>query len=246
MNVRWDKSWVGNTGTSSFYGVLAVNRFAGAKEIKRGYRSKALEYHPDRNPNDAHAEAMFKNVNNAYQVLSDPQKRIRYNSMLDMSARDGQLFTIVVRELCNNDFSFGKEAYCTLRELYQHDGNFDRLYNARHGETVNDETVQEPTWSDIVNDAAQSCYDTVSRGYNGLVSRIKNFPWKTSAKVAAGIAGLGIGYHIAMSDIVQDRVQNVPLEEIVEPCESARMDYMNANTDVERINARHQIKQSCK
>jgi curved DNA-binding protein len=64
-----------------YYKELGVARGAGADEIKRAYRKLAMQYHPDRNPGDKQAEDRFKEINEAYQVLSDPQKRSRYDQL---------------------------------------------------------------------------------------------------------------------------------------------------------------------
>ena len=56
-----------------------MSKTANDEEIKKAYRSLARKYHPDVNPNDASAETMFKDINEAYQVLSDPQKRASYD-----------------------------------------------------------------------------------------------------------------------------------------------------------------------
>src|SRR4030088_375326 len=63
-----------------YYEVLGVSRTASAEELKRAYRKLALQFHPDRNPDDPQAEARFKEVNEAYEVLSDQSKRQRYDS----------------------------------------------------------------------------------------------------------------------------------------------------------------------
>ncbi|MDX1532506.1 MAG: molecular chaperone DnaJ [Rhodothermales bacterium] len=62
-----------------YYEVLGVSKAAAPDEIKKAYRKKALQYHPDRNPGDAEAEAHFKEAAEAYEVLSDPDKRARYD-----------------------------------------------------------------------------------------------------------------------------------------------------------------------
>ncbi len=62
------------------YQVLGVGRGASAEEIKKAYRKLAREYHPDRNPDDPKAEERFKEVQGAYDVLSDPQKREEYDA----------------------------------------------------------------------------------------------------------------------------------------------------------------------
>lgn len=62
-----------------FYAVLGVGRKADEKEIKSAYRKLARKYHPDVNPNDKSAEAKFKEVSEAYEVLGDPEKRSLYD-----------------------------------------------------------------------------------------------------------------------------------------------------------------------
>jgi len=62
-----------------YYEVLGVDRNATDEDIKRAYRKLAKKYHPDLNPGDAEAEAKFKEINEAYKVLSDPQARAQYD-----------------------------------------------------------------------------------------------------------------------------------------------------------------------
>lgn len=62
-----------------YYEVLGVARGADEGELKRAYRKQAMKYHPDRNPDDAEAEAKFKEVNEAYDVLKDAEKRQQYD-----------------------------------------------------------------------------------------------------------------------------------------------------------------------
>src|SRR5258708_23243298 len=62
-----------------YYDILGVNRGAGEDELKKAYRRRAIQFHPDRNPGNKEAEERFKELNEAYQVLSEPEGRAEYD-----------------------------------------------------------------------------------------------------------------------------------------------------------------------
>jgi curved DNA-binding protein len=64
-----------------YYKILGVNRDANERDIKRAYRRLARQFHPDVNPDDQRAEEKFKEINEAYEVLGDPDKRTRYDRL---------------------------------------------------------------------------------------------------------------------------------------------------------------------
>jgi curved DNA-binding protein len=64
-----------------YYKILGVERNASEDDIRKAYRKLAMQYHPDRNPNDKQAEERFKEINEAYQVLNDPKKRTHYDRL---------------------------------------------------------------------------------------------------------------------------------------------------------------------
>jgi curved DNA-binding protein len=66
-----------------YYAVLGIDKTAGADHIKKAYRKLALKYHPDKNPGDKKAEERFKEITEAYAVLSDPEKRQQYDQFGD-------------------------------------------------------------------------------------------------------------------------------------------------------------------
>lgn len=69
------------TGYKNYYDVLGVNRGADSKEIKKAYRKLARQYHPDLNPGDKASEERFKEINEAYEVLNDEDKRAQYDRL---------------------------------------------------------------------------------------------------------------------------------------------------------------------
>ncbi len=79
-----------------YYEVLNIHKGASEEEIKRAYRSKAKKYHPDLNPDNKEAETSFKEANEAYEILSDPEKKSRYDRFghagVDPQAGGGQGF----------------------------------------------------------------------------------------------------------------------------------------------------------
>src|ERR1700749_558059 len=79
-----DASYHGTTGVVDFqdyYALLGVPRTASEKEIQSAFRKLARQHHPDANPGNPEAEATFKRINEAYEVLSDSDKRKKYDQL---------------------------------------------------------------------------------------------------------------------------------------------------------------------
>ena len=103
-----------------YYDVLGVSKSASADEIKKAFRKLAIKYHPDRNPGDKEAEAKFKEVNEAYEVLKDDAKRQRYDQFgragVDGNASWGNPFQGFNGQ--NVHFDFGGDGFADLNDLF--------------------------------------------------------------------------------------------------------------------------------
>lgn len=76
--------------TRDLYNILGLDKSASADDVKRAYRVLARRWHPDKNPNDAEADARFKDITEAYRTLSDPEKRARYDRLGPLYTEDGR------------------------------------------------------------------------------------------------------------------------------------------------------------
>ena len=76
----------------NYYEVLGVSKTASDEEIKKAYRAKALQYHPDKNQGNAAAEEMFKKINEAYSVLSDSKNPFTYHPFAQEADDDDSMF----------------------------------------------------------------------------------------------------------------------------------------------------------
>ncbi|MCI0586812.1 MAG: molecular chaperone DnaJ [Planctomycetes bacterium] len=105
-----------------FYEILGVEKGASPEEIKRAYRKLAFEHHPDRNPNDAQAEKKFKELAEAYDVLSDPTKRAQY----DRFGREG--VGAGAGGFAPRDFTNVEEIFRTFGDIFGGGSIFEDLF----------------------------------------------------------------------------------------------------------------------
>ncbi|MFQ5571625.1 MAG: DnaJ domain-containing protein, partial [Rhodothermales bacterium] len=125
----------------NYYDTLGVSEKAGAEEIKKVYRKLAREYHPDRNPDKPNAEARFKEIQEAYSVLSDPKKRREYDMMR------------------KNPFGAFGSGFSTR--------NGDRFYRAPDGTYVRYPSADDTSDFDLFGDSLGGIGDFFSRLFGG-------------------------------------------------------------------------------
>ncbi len=106
---------------ADYYTILGVSRDASSEEMKRVYRKMALKYHPDRNPGDKEAEQRFKEAAEAYEVLSDPEKR----SLYDRWGREG------LRGVPARDFGHIENIFDLFGEIFGGHSIFEEFFGTR-------------------------------------------------------------------------------------------------------------------
>ena len=112
-----------------YYEVLGLKKGASDDEIKKAFRKMAMKYHPDRNPGDKEAEEKFKEINEAYAVLSDPESW-RYGPLLHLSYVRGHAPAIYFRNSI-----FGRS--CNTAENTRFDDSFSRSNSFKLQQTSN-------------------------------------------------------------------------------------------------------------
>jgi DnaJ-class molecular chaperone len=112
-----------------YYQILGVGRAASEKEIKQAYRRLARKHHPDLNPGDKSAEARFKEINAAYEVLSDPEKRKKYDQFGDQWEYAEQFAKAGGQERVRWDFGKGGTTF-----EYGDAGDFGDIFSSLFGD----------------------------------------------------------------------------------------------------------------
>jgi curved DNA-binding protein len=118
-----------------YYKILGVSRDATQDQIKKAFRKLAVKYHPDKNPGNKEAEAMFKEITEAYEVLSDPEKRRRYDQLGESWKRtEGEKYDDWFAR--NADIFRGEEFYdftADAEEIFRRMGGFSDFFESLFG-----------------------------------------------------------------------------------------------------------------
>lgn len=174
-----------------YYKVLGVERKASEAEIRKAYRDLAKRYHPDRNPDNKQAEERFKEINEAYQVLSDPEKRKVYD-------RVGSDYSSWQRRGATGDFNWGDYGegfpggtrvninYEDLEDILGGAGGggvggFSDFFRTIFGRDVETETRARP------QGYQQQLDITMDEAYRGTTRLIQNNGSQKQVRIPAGV-----------------------------------------------------------
>jgi len=169
-----------------YYKILGVERKASADDIRKAYRKLAMQHHPDKNPGDKKAEDKFKEINEAYQVLSDEQKRARYDQL---GSAYSNFRTSGGRP---GDFQWDdwfqqnaqqQRGYASAEDPFGGAGGFSDFFRSIFGEAVR---------SSARNQAAQQGYQqevdiTFDEAYKGTMRQLQTNARKLQVRIPAGV-----------------------------------------------------------
>jgi curved DNA-binding protein len=169
-----------------YYKILGVERKANADDIRKAYRKLAMQHHPDKNPGDKKAEDKFKEINEAYQVLSDDQKRARYDQL---GSAYSNFRTSGGRP---GDFQWDdwfqqnaqqQRGYANTEDPFGGAGGFSDFFRSIFGEAVR---------SSARSQAAQQGYQqqvdiTFQEAYEGTTRQLQTNARKLQVRIPAGV-----------------------------------------------------------
>ncbi|MBL8091369.1 MAG: J domain-containing protein [Anaerolineales bacterium] len=174
-----------------YYKILGVDRKASADAIRSAYRKLAMKYHPDKNPGDKKAEDRFKEINEAYQVLSDDSKRAKYDQLgsayTNFRGRGGRASDFQWDDWFNQNAGQqrgGYQGYQNVEDPFGGGGinNFSDFFRMMFGEAMR---------SSVRNQAAQGYEQeaqiTFDEAYNGTTRQLHSNGKKLNVKIPAGV-----------------------------------------------------------
>lgn len=143
-----------------YYKILGISRNATQEEIRDAYRRLAKKYHPDVNKGNKEAEEKFKDINEAYQVLGDPEKRKKYDAMLNMGVGPSGVYTGVGGDW---NFNFSDMGFPDLEDL------FSSIFGTVGGEKRNQEKGEDIEVERVISLEEVLKGTVVDVSYNRLV-----------------------------------------------------------------------------
>lgn len=173
-----------------YYQILGVPRDADEKEIRRAYRKLARKYHPDVNPGDAEAAEKFKSINEAYEVLSDPEKRRKYDQF-------GQAWQRYQQAGARGGFDWspwihttpGTYSYATVDDLEDLFGGvgFSEFFETLFGRVTGGSRSRAGVPPRRGSDVRQPVSITLSEAYHGTTRLVTKNGRRLEVRIPAGV-----------------------------------------------------------
>jgi curved DNA-binding protein len=171
-----------------YYKILGVERKASVDDIRKAYRKLAMQFHPDKNPGDKKAEDKFKEINEAYQVLSDEQKRARYDQLgsaySNFRTRGGR----------PGDFQWddwfqqngGQRGYGNAEDPFGGAGGFSDFFRSIFGEAVRTSARNQAAQQQ--QQGFQQAVDiSFQEAYEGTARQLQSNGRKLQVRIPAGV-----------------------------------------------------------
>ena len=203
-----------------YYKVLGVERKASADDIRKAYRKLAMQHHPDKNPGDKKAEDKFKEINEAYQVLSDEKKRARYDQLgsaySDFRTSGGRPGDFQWDDWFQQNAQQQRGSGNTQQDPFGGAGGFSDFFSAIFGEAVrssarNQAAQQQQGYQQEVDISFQEAYEGATRQLQTNARKLQvRIPAgvKTGSKVrVAGAGPEGLDLYLIVNVTDEDRFE---------------------------------------
>ncbi|MDO9300951.1 MAG: DnaJ C-terminal domain-containing protein [Anaerolineales bacterium] len=172
-----------------YYKILGVERKASADDIRKAYRKLAMQHHPDKNPGDKKSEDKFKEINEAYQVLSDEQKRARYDQL---GSAYSNFRTGGGRP---GDFQWddwfqqggGQRGSGNTQDPFGGAGGFSDFFSAIFGEAVRSSARNQAAQQQQLQGYQQEVDITFQEAYEGTSRQLQSNGRKLQVRIPAGV-----------------------------------------------------------
>ncbi len=172
-----------------YYKILGVERKASADDIRKAYRKLAMQHHPDKNPGNKKAEDKFKEINEAYQVLSDDQKRARYDQL---GSAYSNFRTSGGRP---SDFQWddwfqqsgGQRGYGNVDDSFGGAGGFSDFFRAIFGEAMRSSARNQAAQQQQMQGYQQDVEISFQEAYEGTSRQLQTNGRKLQVRIPAGV-----------------------------------------------------------
>lgn len=172
-----------------YYKILGVDRKASADEIRTTYRKLAMKYHPDKNPGDKKAEERFKEINEAYQVLSDDAKRAKYDQLgsaySSFRGHGGRASDFQWDDWFTQSAGQRGRAYTNVNDVFGDGGvsGFSDFFRAIFGEAVRSSSA----YNAAPQGYEQEVQISFDEAYHGTTRQLQTHGKKLNVKIPAGV-----------------------------------------------------------